>query len=395
MYYIIVTPFFPSTDNWRGSYCHDFAKAVASDGRYKVAVFVPGEFCEYEYGGIRVMRFPVRNFPSSAFPFMFDKFNRRSFLDAVEKSGIKFSEIAVCHGHTATFSIYPLSIKSVNPNVYTLLHHHDPQSFGIGPGRMSHCWLRNLFVYPQLRSNHEQIDCHVFVSEMVKRSFLSAPNATWTLYKNYRRQMRGLGIYRSCRIKKAMVLHNGVDTSLFHPSENRHVNSYFTIGCIGNFVDWKDQITLVKAVERLARKGADNIKVRMIGSGPLRRKCEQYVSENGLGDIVSFENERGHECLPLFYRSIDLFVLPSYFEGFGCVFTEAYACGTPFMTCEGQGMDDLVPKDERVTWLFPRQDDDSLAARILYCMNERPRQNLVGEIDINSLVAKFLDTLHI
>jgi len=56
-------------------------------------------------------------------------------------------------------------------------------------------------------------------------------------------------------------------------------------------------------------------------------------------------------------------------------------------------MDDLVPKDERVTWLFPRQDDDSLAARILYCMNERPRQNLVGEIDINSLVAKFLDTL--
>ena len=164
----------------------------------------------------------------------------------------------------------------------------------------------------------------------------------------------------------------------------------FTIGCIGNFCDWKDQITLLRAVSALITRGVDNILVRMIGSGPLLKCCKQYVSANGLNACVSFENEVDHAKLPEFYHSLDLFVLPSYFEGFGCVFTEAYACGVPFITCEGQGMDDLIAKEERGKWLCKPKDPNDLANKISGYIKNRWEQKLAGPIEINTLVVNFI-----
>ena len=43
-----------------------------------------------------------------------------------------------------------------------------------------------------------------------------------------------------------------------------------------------------------------------------------------------------HENLPSFYQSLDLFVLPSYYEAFGCVYAEAYSCGVPFIAVKNQ-----------------------------------------------------------
>ena len=128
-----------------------------------------------------------------------------------------------------------------------------------------------------------------------------------------------------------------------------------------------------------------------VGSGETLRECQEFVREHGLESCVEFRREVTHEKLADFYRSLDLFVLPSYFEGFGCVFTEAWACGTPFVTCEGQGMDDLIPEEGRGTWLCRPRDPDDLAAKIRHVIEARPEQTLTGPVDIDVLVARFLD----
>ena len=86
--------------------------------------------------------------------------------------------------------------------------------------------------------------------------------------------------------------------------------------------------------------------------------------------------------MPEVYHNVDLFVLPSYFEGFGCVFAEAAACGIPFMTCEGQGIEDLILPEEREIWLFPPKNADALAEKIRFYFSVRPKQSLTKEIEL-------------
>lgn len=129
----------------------------------------------------------------------------------------------------------------------------------------------------------------------------------------------------------------------------------------------------------------------MIGSGEYLEECRQYVSDKDLSDYVEFLTEMPHEKLPDFYRSLDLFVLPSYFEGFGCVFTEAYACGVPFMTCKNQGVSELVEDPDK--WLIDKEDDKQLANLIMNYKRERYMQKLNGPYEIDKLIPAYLDKL--
>lgn len=39
--YLVVTPFFPSPDSWRGAYVYDQVMAIERNSDYKVLVFRP------------------------------------------------------------------------------------------------------------------------------------------------------------------------------------------------------------------------------------------------------------------------------------------------------------------------------------------------------------------
>ena len=393
--YIVVTPFFPTLTNWRGAYCYDFVVALKRlRPDLRVEVFVPGQPKEYELNGLWVHTFSVRRMPSNVFPFLFHKFNEGQFLKAIASLEIDVKDVVVCHGHTVDCAIYPLALKRLNPNCLTLLHHHDLASFGLNNGMLRHCGLYNLIEYSILRRYHSRIDCHVFISEMSRKSFLSVPDASWTDYDDYRRQFRWLRRCRKPVVKGSVVLHNGVDVQMFYPrsaAETRK-ESTLTIGCIGNFSDLKGQMILLEAMAKIPTKEFD-WRIRFVGSGKIRHDCEQFVERHGWKNRVSFEEEVRHEKLPDFYRSLDLFVLPSSFEGFGCVFTEAYACGTPFITCEGQGMDDLIPDEERYLWLTKPHDADDLARKILYYFEKRPVQHLAGPLSFDELIPPFVEHL--
>lgn len=393
--YIVVTPFFPSPTNWRGAYCYDFVVALMKTGVYDVRVFVPENGDDYTIGCVRVHRFPTKQLPSNIFPFLFSGKNQKSFINAVKKIGIKIEDVAVCHGHTANYAIYPMIIKKYNLKCVTLLHHHDPQSFGLNLGKLRHFVPYSVIQFLILRNWHEKIDCHMFISEVTRKSFLCAPNTNWTIYKDYNAQMRGARLF-SCNpvsIKNYIVLHNGVDLDVFKFRNKGNKGENFVVGCIANFVDWKDQITLLKAIKVLNSNSpiSNLIKVIFVGSGFERMKCERFAKENGID--AEFRKEVRHEELPEFYHSIDLFVLPSYFEGFGCVFTEAWACGVPFITCEGQGIEDLIPNEERSKWLCKPRDPEDLANKIGNYMNYRWEQRLSGPIEINELVGNFVKQL--
>ena len=390
--YLYVTPFFPSPASWRGAFCLDFVKALMRTGHYDVRVFVPGAGADYEIDGVRVFRFPTRHLPSNVLPFLFRRWNERSFLRKVRAVlGDAISRVAVCHGHTANFAIYSLALKREVPDCKALLHHHDPGSFGLNAGILHRNVFYNAWLFCRLRELHEAIDCHVFVGEASRQSFLAAPDADWTVYEDYKAQMRGPRLFRCrpVRAQRTLVLHNGVDPRLFSRDERpARADGEFAIGSIANFSGWKDQLTLLKAFDRLVREMKDvKTTLTFVGSGESLQECREFVRERGLESCVEFRREVTHEKLPDFYRSLDLFVLPSYFEGFGCVFTEAYACGTPFICCRGQGISELTPDE----WMVDPGDVAGLAEKIAWVIRERPEMRLTGEYRIDPLVRRFVE----
>ena len=392
--YLYVTPFFPSTNEWWGSYSLNFIRALQNEvkGSLRVVVLKPGSGCDYQMCGVTVHRFQTRQLPSSVLPFLFADNNCKSFQAALVRAGVAIEEVVVCHANTAGCAIYPVWLKAKNPSCLTLLHHHDLQSFGLNLGRLRHCWIYNMIQFPILRKLHEKIDTHVFISEAAKRSFLAAPDTSWTSYAGYVRQMRGLP-YRSVRISDSIILHNGVDKSVFNADGACVKDSgLFVIGCVGNFTDLKDQTTLFRAV-KILRPKLPNLRVRCVGTEILRPTCEEFVRKNGLDDIITFQDELSPKKLAEFYRSLDLFVLPSYFEGFGCVYTEAHACGVPFIACEGQGIEDVVEPEEKRLWLCRQRDPEDLAEKILKYYTRRPKQHLTEDQDIQILVRRFVSQL--
>ena len=63
--------------------------------------------------------------------------------------------------------------------------------------------------------------------------------------------------------------------------------------------------------------------------------------ELGLGDQVRFIGFVGHDRLAAFYRNADLFVFPSFYEGFGLPVLEAMSCGCPVITARNSSLTEV------------------------------------------------------
>ncbi len=396
-YYIVITPFFPTKESFRGPYVYDQVKAIERTGKYKVLVFKPTSFGDnrdsYEYDGIRVHLFHAFQMPSYLFNGFSNGLNNHFFLRKIKGLGVNVADIAIAHGHTSTFGAYALALKKLNNSITTVVQHHDRDPFTVRNGRLTH-WKTNLRYRAKSSMRiFNQIDCHVSISKVVEDNLLSFPlPGKYETYKPYLSVLGLLKGFPSVQPKKSLVVYNGVDTSKFYPKSGLRNKDFFTIGCIGNFQELKGQIVLIKAVERLLNK-IPNIRVVFIGTGELLETCKSYVIEHALSKYITFQKEVHHDQLNDYYNTLDLFVLPTCYEGFGCVFTEAVACGVPFMLCEHQGASEYIPEEDASKWLFTPYDDLHLSKLIYRYYTHRYSQNLRYSYDIDQLIPAYLEKL--
>jgi len=369
---LFVVPFFPSATCHGGSYIYDQVMAVKASERYRVMVLMGSQNLktdgDYEFGGIDVHRFKEHNLPSMLWPGFFDKTNCKNFDDCLRRLNIKIEDIAVVHAHVIHLGIYAVHIKKQNPKILTLLQHHGYDVLGISNGIFSKFGWHKRHTERYGAKICNNIDLHVGVSQATLDC----------LYK-----------YDSIKVKDSYVLYNGVDESIFYPLP-RPPHKQFTIGCVANFWKIKDQITLIKAVEILRNRYAYNIKAILVGEGATLNECKEYVNSHNLSDCVEFRMPMPHNRLVYFYNSLDLFVLPSYWDTLGCVYLEAFACGVPFMAAEGTGIKELIPVPDIGKWIAPKSDFNCLATMIKDFIDNKYEQKLSSSINIHTLITDFL-----
>ena len=135
------------------------------------------------------------------------------------------------------------------------------------------------------------------------------------------------------------------------------------IFCAATVTPRKGQDVLVRALARVA-----DLEWSCVCAGSLTRapafasEVRRLVEEAGLDARIEFPGECGAAGMDAFYAASSLFVLPSYFEGYGMVLTEALARGLPVVSTTGGAIPQTVPPAAGV--LLPPGDAGALAAAL-------------------------------
>ena len=372
--FLILTTMFPEEGSHRYPFVYDHAKAIQRDGQYEVIVLKAVKFSDpvgkINYRGIPVVRFhQVMNVSSLFLPV-----NLFKLKSALVQACIRPESISVCqiHGWGSLLG-NSLFLKKLNPKMRIVRHYDDFDPLIFSRSRYYKIPVLSKYWKKLVIHQTTQLDLHVGVSDRTIECLEKIPGVA---------------------LKNKYTLHNGVDCQKFYPVAEKKLRDQFYIGCVGNFIPLKDQMTLLRAAERLLAQGMEDLRLKFIGSGPTRVACQNYVKTHPkLSSHVEFLTEVDHRELNQFYNSLDLFVLPSYYEAFGCVYLEAYACGVPFMACRGQGIEEFIPEEEKGRWLIPPHDDGALARQIQNFREHGFTQRLNYPIDIDWHVGRYLSFL--
>lgn len=393
--YICITPFFPTPDAWQGAYVLDQVKAIQRNSEYDVIVFrtlpIGSKEYTYEIDGVTVHAIAPLLMPSYILNGATEGLLGRMFLRTLRKMRINPMNIAYVHCHTANHAAFGFGVKSVNKATKVLLQFHDLDPLTLRNGKWANKkWNRRYRAKKSIRALN-RADLLLCISEPVKDVILSFPKPRIAeIYESAIQIYDDIKDIRSLQPKDMYIMNNGVDTRLFKKKKNIDYNNVFRIGCIANFQHLKDHMSLTKAFAILVKKGYTDMRLSLLGTGETRQSVEEYLKKEGIYDLVEWPSEVSHEKLPDYYHSLDLFVLPSIYEGFGCVYTEAYACGVPFICCENQGAAECVLPEERDKWLVKPKNPEQLAEKIERYYLVRDEQHLCKPYDIDVLIKDFL-----
>lgn len=139
---------------------------------------------------------------------------------------------------------------------------------------------------------------------------------------------------------KYTVLPNGIDVKKFAFSQDarneyrRQMNleNKFVIGHVGYMDVEKNQLFLLHIMERLIQR-QPNARLLLVGDGKMRHELEEFIQQHQLQDYVQLLGKRSD--VAQLYQCMDVFTLPSVYEGLGIVLLEAQTAGLPCVASIG------------------------------------------------------------
>ena len=132
------------------------------------------------------------------------------------------------------------------------------------------------------------------------------------------------------------------------------------IGTVARLEPQKGLDTLIDAVA-LLRERLPGLRCVLVGTGALEDALKERARRRGVADHVIFAGTR--KDIPVVLAALDVFVLPSRFEGLSLALLEAMATGTPVVATPVSGTVEVV-KEGETGLLAPVGDAAALAKRI-------------------------------
>lgn len=165
-----------------------------------------------------------------------------------------------------------------------------------------------------------------------------------------------------------------IDFDIFKP---KNVIKKYDLVFSGRLVKSKGINLLLKAIEILKFQKPD-IKLIIVGRGPLENKIKEYITKHKLENNVFFSGWLpGVEDVAKIYNQSKIFVIPSFNEGGPRVALEAMACKVPVITTKVGVMLDVIESGEN--GLFIDWNSKDIAEKILKLLKDENLRKKIAE----------------
>lgn len=138
--------------------------------------------------------------------------------------------------------------------------------------------------------------------------------------------------------KKMLYIPNGCDTKVFSPGRDEDLRRSLgfeaddiVVGTVGSLSAVKDQKSLLEVFALLA-KTKKNLKLLVVGDGPLKEDLVSFAESAGIGDKTVFAGVA--KDVSRYYKAMDIFVMTSISENMPSAILEAMATGLPIVATD-------------------------------------------------------------
>ena len=171
--------------------------------------------------------------------------------------------------------------------------------------------------------------------------------------------------------ERISLAHNGVDAARFRDCDRSAIPAALArYGVREPYLLYtarlehpgKNHVGLIKALATLDEGPASRYQLVLVGN-PWRNvgEIERTVTELGLEERVVFTGYVADDDIPLLYAGAELFVFPSFYEGFGLPLLEAMAAGVPMAVARVSSLPEVAGDAAE---FFDPSDVGSIAAAI-------------------------------
>ena len=166
------------------------------------------------------------------------------------------------------------------------------------------------------------------------------------------------------------VIFNGIDLGKCQIKKDYSYTEKFKILHIGRFQDVKNHKSLLEAFSIFNKKHPDS-QLYLIGDGELRDEAEKIAAQTGIKHAVTFLGLQSD--VHKYISAMDVFVLPSKYEGMPMTLIEAMGSGMPIIATMVGGIPDML--DEESAILVPVEVEAIAKAFEKYYLDEELRRS--------------------
>lgn len=179
--------------------------------------------------------------------------------------------------------------------------------------------------------------------------------------------------------ENGVQVHNAIPCRLFEYNQNARneirakleIENSFVVGHVGRFMKQKNHIRLLEIFSDLCKIRTD-ARLLLIGSGELEEEIKSYAISLGLNDRVVFCGEQDE--MFKWYQAMDIYVMPSLFEGLTLSGIEAQVSGLPCIFSDAVSKETKVI--ENVRFVSLNSDNSVWCDNILHFQSTNRESNL-------------------
>ncbi|MCD6460213.1 glycosyltransferase [bacterium] len=173
---------------------------------------------------------------------------------------------------------------------------------------------------------------------------------------------------------KILVVPNGINVENYNQVKHK-AKKTINFSVVASLTRKKGHSYLFKSFQKMYANNK-NVKLMIIGTGPLKNELEQLSVDLGINENTVFLGFLDNPAKYL--EQSDIFVLPSLWEGMPVALMEAMACGLPCIASDVGGVGELI--DNNISGILVKPKDiDALYESMLRLISSPDERAKLGE----------------